>query len=180
MGEVPESLDAVVLIDMQPEYLCWLAPGRAEQLIKYQREVLAHTRRKSLPVLAVEYHTLSPTVSELGFAAGKLHRVPKHRSDSFRGSTLYSSLQRLGAQNVLCSGVYTSDCVRRTLTSKHKHELRLFTSAQLTADLPCLEAFGGSLGVDLLVPYQDIFGLTPGRGSRQNTYLSPRHRRRLH
>lgn len=155
MGNGDISIDAIVLIDMQPEYLNFLYnPERVDRLLEYHDELLASA---NVPIIPVEFRKYNPTISRLASQLPKRTvAVRKSHADAFQGTPLLDRLRSYGAQQVLCTGVYSTDCVQKTMTSNHGSEMSLVTAAELTADYTSLEKFGPGLPPELLVPYEQV------------------------
>ena len=138
---------------MQPNYMRSVDPRELEQLLNAQQLVLERCARNNTPVFLVEMigdpatdARISKTVAKI--TPGTLYRKPSR--NAFTCNYLEEGLQKHNIDNLILSGLLTSECVLATaeaaLTKKaiSGKPYRLWTSPALMADgeVDCISTQG--------------------------------------
>ena len=136
----PEAL-AVVIIDMQPEFLKALRFRAVLRLIAEQVRIIRECARQDVPVFVIEFSDEGETDYEL---ARELARVPrvfrfkKTENDAFTNAGFEHALDAEGVTRLLLMGVNASYCVLETAYSARKKGYDVRIGWNLIADATCI------------------------------------------
>lgn len=167
------SRTALIVIDVQNDYF----PGGAfplhgtEAALQATLQAMAAAQRAGVPVVLVQhvadaskgvaplFNAGTPGVEihpQVRAAAPDALVVVKRRADSFRGTTLASTLQALGVDAIVLAGMMTHNCVTHTALSKaaERYHVSVLPAASATVS-PMLQAIALSALGDR-VPLVDV------------------------
>ncbi|MCU0755131.1 MAG: cysteine hydrolase [Xanthomonadales bacterium] len=143
---------ALILIDLQNDYF----PGGAFPLAQTEATLyallgcIARARRRGVPIVHVQHladpaHGIAPFFNpgtpgaaihpEILAAAPDAPIIVKHYADSFEGTSLHATLQRLGVNELVLCGMMTQNCVTHTALSRqadHYRQVTVLTDACTT------------------------------------------------
>lgn len=117
LENIAKKNTAVIVIDMQKDFIKSLSPEDAAQLISNQLIVLRHCHNINVPVISFELnHHLYGYVIEVIKNAIKV--IPnscfmeKDYEDCFLETGLHPYLQSMGIRNIFWMGMYTDICIK--------------------------------------------------------------------
>jgi len=128
---------AVVVIDMQDNFLKKLPSGKKEELIASQIDILNSCAKYAIPTAIIEYNKQENTVQEIQDAVQKIPQKGyfiKHHNDSFKDRIFTQRLKEWGVNTLLLMGVNAGACVYDTASSALATGYTIATSEQLIGD----------------------------------------------
>lgn len=128
---------AVVLIDMQEDFVKELFKEEKGMIISAQKRLLSLCVKYNIPLVVLEYENHKETIPELSEWIEKIKRVEilkKKNDDGFRNTQLDAVLKNFGVKNLLLAGVNTSWCVRETARSALHFGFEVYSNKNLKAD----------------------------------------------
>ena len=131
------GFSAVLLIDMQEKFVGKLERGKKEQLVRAQSAVIRHCAAVDTPLIVLEYEKYGPTIEELQAVIRNVPRVTvitKSKDNGFLGTDLHHTLDALGTQSFLITGINASCCVLETAHNAITKGYRILTAEDLIAD----------------------------------------------
>lgn len=137
-GVVGETDLAILVIDMQMEFIAALRPGSAKPLIKAQRSLLREAKKWDIPIITVEYFGSRSTVADLRRPLRKNtrhRRVLKGSECGFCGTGLASQLKRMGVRHVLVTGINARACVSATVRCAMRKGFEVYSGSTLLSDV---------------------------------------------
>lgn len=140
--EITTRNTAVIIVDMQEEFLLNKLPEKREDLVRSQIEVLRFCKAHDIPVIVVEFKDRSITIPEIRTALeGMKNRkyIVKKYNDGFEETGLKEVLEGLGARNIVLMGVNACACVNETAKSALLNGFRVLTSGSLIASDAVME-----------------------------------------
>lgn len=130
---------AVLIVDMQTEFLKDLARGARQILVSAQVQVIGECAERDIPVIVLEfdkrYHgsTVAPIMNALR-RVPRVFRLSKDRNDGFTNKDLQTTLEELGIGKIILMGVNATFCVRETAQSAVRKGYQILTADDLIAD----------------------------------------------
>ncbi|MBT6690709.1 cysteine hydrolase [Candidatus Parcubacteria bacterium] len=130
---VARSDIAVLIIDMQRDFVSHLRKGEAERIIPNQLCILEQCLRLEIPIIVIECKTYKygKTVSEITVTindAPYVYFIEKRGDDAFINTQLHKLLQELGVKTLVMLGINADYCVMDTARSALKLEYKILTS----------------------------------------------------
>lgn len=133
---------ALVIVDMQPEYLACTSKKKRERIIDAHRQLIEVCARKDVPIAVLEMvggdMRGEPTVPEVKGVLSLVPRVayvPKREADGFWRTFLAHHLWNWQRCNtLLITGCLASGCVRATATSAFLRNFEIRLAEPLIAD----------------------------------------------
>ncbi|NTU99339.1 cysteine hydrolase [Candidatus Falkowbacteria bacterium] len=125
---------AVVLIDMQDEYVCKLRNGESKRIIPNQVTVLKYCNKMNIPVIVLEYRGCGNTLTGLMKEARKNRKFKlfiKDYNSGFRMPELNEYLQELGVKKIFFMGINADWCVKDTAEDALKYGYEIMTSNEV-------------------------------------------------
>ncbi|MGM5484462.1 MAG: isochorismatase family protein [Nanobdellota archaeon] len=120
---------AVLVIDMQENFLRSLDRQKADSLIKNQIEFLSYSENYDLPVYLIENQEGESTINELLHFGHENIRKPE--TDSFYNTGLSDKLKEINT--IIPMGLYATECVKDTAeTAMGKYDV--LTAVSLISD----------------------------------------------
>lgn len=131
------SKTAVILIDMQENFLGRIDKKRRTEMIKNQIIIIRLCAQLDIPLFVLEYRQQPKTIEELKEEIAKVPRkctITKHRDNGFIKTKLAEKLKELNINKVLLMGVNATACVLRTGAGAIKNGFNIITCNRLIAD----------------------------------------------
>jgi nicotinamidase-related amidase len=128
---------AVLLIDMQEEFLDDIDPYEKDRIIGKQKEVLGICINGDIPVAALRCSGVGNIISEL---SSMVYEVPRHcelkktEDDGFDGTDLESTLRNWDVEKCFLMGINADGCVRRTGRGAVARRFQIATSDDVIAE----------------------------------------------
>jgi len=123
---------AVVLIDMQADYVRRLRTGDPEIIIPNQIAVIRYCAEHDIPLVVLEYGGCHlPTLEVLKHEVGEVKRVTmvtKSCNNGFQKTLLHSHLKKLGITKLFLMGINADHCVKSTAVGAMKNGYKIATS----------------------------------------------------
>jgi len=141
---------AVILIDMQEEFVDRLSKKDKKIIILAQQKLLHYCQEKQLPLVVLEYRnnteeygsTIAPLANIIADIPGVI-KIDKPANDGFEKTELLSKLQLMQVKRLWLAGINASACVYDTAESALEH-FSIATSNDLIADPAKYEQHGKS------------------------------------
>lgn len=133
---------AVLIIDMQLNFLWGFRREERERLILSQIPVLEMARKYKIPVFVVEYKNFGKTVEELSVflkIMDKVTYIKKKFDDAFKETSLQEELTHAHVKNIFLMGIHMDACVWSTAKSARKNDFSLFTNPLVIDGIPDFE-----------------------------------------
>ena len=111
------SIDAVLLVDMQPGFVKHLFPDEEETLLRNKKRLLVECSRFDVLVISLLYKKYGKLITELRGAYNSVSRrinLVKPEDDGFSNPSLKSHLDNFNTKTVLLTGLNASYCVLDT------------------------------------------------------------------
>lgn len=169
---------AVLLIDMQDDFLETIDYDEEYKEIPYQLEVLEYCKNNDIPVFVLEYKSCGQTVKILKDKVDSLENktyITKHRDDGFIETDLAEQLRKNKIDTVLLMGIYASACVLNTAAGAVIAGFNVMTSKDLIADP---EFYNGNESIEWYEDngiyrdnYKDILDLISKEKCQSASYL---------
>lgn len=151
---VPERC-ALLIHDMQPHFLAALPEGERDRVVEAARGLIAACSRAGVPIFAscvppqhgrdrglmLDMWGAGPSAEDaapdpaLGLAGEPVRLLAKRSYSAFFGNDFEMQLRRLGRDQLLIAGVYTSIGCVCTATDAFMRDIRPFLVADALADL---------------------------------------------
>jgi len=117
LENIAKKNTAVIVIDMQKDFIKALSPEDAAQLISNQLIVLKHCHNINVPVISFElnHHRYGDIIDVIKNAIRVIPNscfMEKDYEDCFLRTGLHSYLQSMGIKNVFWMGMYKDICVK--------------------------------------------------------------------
>lgn len=128
---------AVLLIDMQEEWVERVEPDTRKEIIAGQVDVIRQCSKLNIPLFLLEYVGSGETIKSLREEAAKVPRVQtvrKWHDDGFDRTDLCVRMNKLGAKTALLMGINASCCVRSTGMGAINASFGIITAENLIAD----------------------------------------------
>ena len=126
--------DAVILIDMQEEFVPRLRRGGLKKILPGQLVVLKHCEQHDIPTVILEYHECGKTIPTLSKIIQKIPRhthIEKTTNSGFNDTELESQLNHWGSKRLLLMGINAQFCVRATARDAIQLGYKIITSHNL-------------------------------------------------
>jgi nicotinamidase-related amidase len=134
---VDESL-AVVVIDMQEEFLQQLAPTSMVRLIRAHKKFLLSCAESNVKVVVIEHtctdQKTTPHLLPVLNRILRLRTIRKDRDDAFEGSGLPWLLEELAVTRLILTGINASSCVYDSAKSAINAKFNVTVVGELLAD----------------------------------------------
>ena len=134
-----ETKYAILLIDMQNEFIKRIKEDEKENQIKAQIEVLKYCAQKDIPVVALEYKNCDNTINKLIYHINKVPRkkyLTKSYNNGFKKTNLNEQLEEWNITHVCLMGINASACVKQTAQGALNYKLSILTANQLISNEP--------------------------------------------
>lgn len=128
---------AVLLIDMQEEWVERVEPATRSEIIAGQVDVIRQCSKLDIPLFVLEYAGEGNTIKILRNEVAKVPRVLTVRKwfdDGFDRTDLCGRMNKLGVETALLMGLNASCCVRSTGTGAINASFDIITAENLIAD----------------------------------------------
>ena len=128
---------AVILIDMQTDFIDEIEHKKRKEIIQGQIGVLQACSKNDIPVITLEYANHGGTIAILRRYIGRVPRtqtIIKKCDDGFSNQQLKDELDKLDAKTLLLMGINANHCVKRTAESALKLGYRTVTAHNLIAN----------------------------------------------
>jgi|GEM_PF-5791835 nicotinamidase-related amidase len=109
---------AVIVIDMQKDFISGFSTERLDQMLKYQIGIINYSAKNSIPVFCFEHSGQGKTHPELYNAIRSVplnKTLPKDDDNCFTRTPLYSYLKELDITHLMIMGVNSDFCVKSTV-----------------------------------------------------------------
>ena len=132
---------AVMLVDMQEDFVKHLRRGEADRIIPNQLAILKRCRELSIPVVVLELRvkefgkTIKILMDEISKNPSKWV-IEKDFDDGFYLTNLDSSLKYLNIKKIFIMGINADFCVRDTARTAIKLGYKIVTSGHVIAGQP--------------------------------------------
>jgi nicotinamidase-related amidase len=136
MARMTDGL-AVLLIDMQEEFLRGFFPEEVQSMVSHQADVLLYCARKDVPVVIlsyVGYGLMHPQLKEVIASVPRHRYIAKNNDDGFTNRRLYKQLKAWQVSSLFVMGVNASACVLRTVETARKLQFSILTSPEVLGD----------------------------------------------
>jgi nicotinamidase-related amidase len=130
---------AVLLIDMQPEFVDGLTSSSKSIIIPSQIAMIRKVRTLNLPFVVLEYVDSGNTIPELTEEIRYIQTpkyITKSDDDGFKNTDLESYIDGHGVTALLIMGINASSCVFETASHALKLGYEIATSRDLIANHP--------------------------------------------
>ncbi len=129
------SKSAIVLVDMQEDFVSKLRPGAAERIVPAQRQLLIKARRFKTKTAVLEIDGYGHTLPELLGAMNEadFRRFSKKYNSGFVGTSLTYWLANGGVEQILFVGINAGYCVKESAEDALTLGYSILTSPQLIA-----------------------------------------------
>lgn len=151
---------AIMVIDMQKEFLDKINNNELKKEIKNQEEVIDFAAKNNIPVYVITYENHGKTISELEDNLKNVKHVlrfNKKEDSAFSNDYLYQSLSYGMRTNLLLMGVNASACVYSTAVAAKYRIFNILTSSDLIAD-PDFSKNQDSMSAYLYEEHQKMYG----------------------
>ncbi len=131
--------DAVLLVDMQTDFVRLLRKGSLNKLLPNQIAVIRQCAAFDIPVVVLEYEKCGITIPKLMREVKKVPRfvsVTKKLDSGFSKKELSVQLMRWKCRKLLLTGINAEFCVLSTATDALRSGYSIVTSPQLIAGRP--------------------------------------------
>jgi nicotinamidase-related amidase len=128
---------AVVLVDMQTDFVEDADPKKLRALIEAQKLILEECLVQNIPVFVLELARRGETITELAKILQKIPRVTtiiKGYDDGFWNTDLDLKLKELGIEHLVLMGINASHCVLETAQSAIELGYTISTGKALIAN----------------------------------------------
>ncbi len=135
----PTTDIAVLLIDMQTEFVKSLPRGEKERIVPAQIEVIRRCGREGIPLFVIEYERGGDTLIELSQevegikATTRVIRMSKSENSAFLGTNLKKTLRALGVKRLFLMGINAGCCVKETAEDAIKSKFSIVTSPEVVS-----------------------------------------------
>jgi nicotinamidase-related amidase len=134
-----EQNTTLLIIDMQKYFLEMIPKANIEMLLASYKELIPKCAEANIPIKCFEYDNCGKTISVLreiikSCYQGKeqMYSFPgKPGNDCFERTGLFLELKESGINNIIYSGVYSSDCVHLSAVTGKNLEFNTITSSDL-------------------------------------------------
>lgn len=135
--EQPQSEYAVLLIDMQQDFLENIAQEEVDEEVPYQIEVIHAAQRNDIPVFVLEYRNHGQTIRTLmdAVAYSDYQVITKSDDNGFMHTNLDELLKERGVHNLILTGINASACVLRTGYGALENGYGIITSPDIIANV---------------------------------------------
>ena len=127
---------AVILIDMQTDFVCNLRKDAEKKIVPKHLAILDFCIANDIPLVVAEYRGNGDTLKILD---EKVKQVPRHiritksSNSAFASTGLEKQLRAWGSKTLLLMGINADFCVRETAQSALSHGFKILTSKDLIA-----------------------------------------------
>lgn len=132
---IPTS-NAVLLIDMQDDFLEDIKENKREEMISSQLEVLSRCTEHRIPVFVLEYRAHGKTTEVLREKVREIplfYHITKDFNNGFAYTYLEIILKKLGLDTLYLMGINAS-CVTATADGALENGFKISTSKKVVAD----------------------------------------------
>jgi nicotinamidase-related amidase len=134
---VKRSSLAVLLIDMQADFVESLPDEARDMIIENQTRVIRACAARDIPLVVLEYKHREPTIDVLQIEILRVPRVTviiKSLDNGFTEKLLNETLKAIGAKKLILMGINASHCVFLTARSAIKLGYCVITNETVIAD----------------------------------------------
>jgi len=126
---------AVLLIDMQEDFLENIDEEEQEEEIDNQLNVLDYAQRHSIPIFVLEYANYGNTIDLLQEKVEDGYKlITKPHDDGFLATNLEEELRAQGTKYILLMGINASACVFNTAQGGIIRGFKILTSKEIIAE----------------------------------------------
>ncbi|NQU98163.1 isochorismatase family protein [Candidatus Woesearchaeota archaeon] len=153
---ISESGYAVLMIDMERDFLKRLDSGEQDFIIANQIDYLNYCRESGIPV--IEVNGLRKSDSRLRevisqFPSNQRNKFYKPDDSAFSNINVSSQLSYWGVNSVVLMGICASACVKSTAEEGLEGGFNILTSEQLMADPRNLPTYTAKVRYDKSLPW---------------------------
>lgn len=133
---VDYTRSAVLLIDMQTDFVDALRVGAAETIIPQQERLIQTCVRFDIPLFSITYNGCGEIVAPIQACISNVPRcvtVAKANNNSFTNDKLKDALRDLCIAHVILAGINAGMCVMETAQAALKYGFTISTAGDLIA-----------------------------------------------
>lgn len=136
-GDYKKGELAVLLIDMQTDFIANLDLREINRIVRNQIEIIRRCRRDSIPLFIIEYNNHGETIGELKkeLFGIDIRYIKKNNDDAFIDTQLHNLLSEKKIKTLFLMGVNAGACVLYTAEGALDKGYQVMTSFAVMSDI---------------------------------------------
>lgn len=128
---------AVLLIDMQTDFIRDFELKERERIVKNQLEVIKLCKQKRIPLVVIEYNGYGEVIKDLEreLSGELIYHINKDQNDAFYNPRLNKLLSGMEIKTVFLMGINAGACVLDTAEGALENGYQVVTSFSVLSDI---------------------------------------------